>query len=74
MGWDELKPLMIDNIKDSIKTLLTVICDKSSSNGLLPFEMKIANVVPIFNRGMRYCFETIGPYLFYQFFLTYLKD
>ena len=58
-GWYELKPLMMKNIKETIKTPSTHICNKSFSSVLFPFEMKIANVVPIFKSGL---------YLFYQFF------
>ena len=41
-GRDELKPLMMTNIKESIKTPLTHICNKSFISGLFLFEMKIA--------------------------------
>ena len=67
-GWDELKPLIMKNIKESIKTPLTHICNKSFSSGLFPSELKIANVVPIFKSGMKWYFQTIDRYLFYQFF------
>ena len=64
-GRYELKPLMMKNIKESIKTLSTHICNNSFSSVLSPFEMKIANVVPIFKSGL---------YLFYQYFLNYWND
>ena len=60
-GWDELKPLMMKNIKESIKTPLTHICNKSFITGLLPFEMKIANVVPIFKSGDDMVFSNYRP-------------
>ena len=60
-GWDELKPLMMKNIKESIKTPLTHICNKSFSSGLFPFEMKIANVVPIFKSGDDMVFSNYRP-------------
>ena len=60
-GWDELKPLMMKNIKESIKTPLTHICNKSFISGLFPFEMKIANVVPIFKSGDDMVFLNYRP-------------
>ena len=60
-GWDELEPLMMKNIKESIKTPLTHICNKSFSSGIFPFEMKIANVVPIFKSGDDMVFSNYRP-------------
>ena len=57
----ELKPLMMKNIKESIKTPLTHICNKSFISGLFPFEMKIANVVPIFKSGDDMVFSNYRP-------------
>ena len=42
---------MMKNIKESNKTPLTYICNISFSSGHFPFEMKIANVVPISKSG-----------------------
>ena len=60
-GWDELKPLMMKNIKESIKTPFTHICNKSFISGLFPFEMKIANVVLIFKSGDDMVFSNYRP-------------
>ena len=60
-GWDELKPLIMKNIKESIKTPLTHICNKSFSSGLFPSELKIANVVPIFKSGDEMVFSNYRP-------------
>ena len=60
-GWDELKPLMMKNIKESIKTPMTHICNKSFISGIFPFEMKIANVVPIFKSGDDMVFSNYRP-------------
>ena len=60
-GWDELKPLIMKNIKESIKTPLTHICNKSFSSGLVPSELKIANVVPIFKSGDEMVFSNYRP-------------
>ena len=60
-GWVELKPLMMKNVKESIKTPLTHICNKSFISGLFPFEMKIANVVPIFKSGDDMVFSNYRP-------------
>ena len=60
-GWDELKPLVMKNIKESIKKPLTHIFDKSFSSGLFPSELKIANVVPIFKSGDEMVFSNYRP-------------
>ena len=60
-GWDELKPLIMKSIKESIKTPLTHICNKSFSSGLFPSELKIANVVPIFKSGDELVFSNYRP-------------
>ena len=60
-GWDELKPLMMKNIKESVKTPLTHICNKSFISGIFPFEMKIANVVAIFKSGDDMVFSNYRP-------------
>ena len=52
---------MMKNIKESIKTPLTHICNKSFISGLFPFEMKIANVVPIFKSGDDMVFSNYRP-------------
>ena len=49
------------NIKESIKTPLTHICNKSFSSGLFPSELKIANVVPIFKSGDEMVFSNYRP-------------
>ena len=59
--WDELKPLVMKNIKESIKTPLTHICNKSFSSGLFPSELKIANVIPIFKSGDEMVFSNYRP-------------
>ena len=39
-GWDELKPLVMKNIKESIKTPLTHICNKSFCSGFFPLNWR----------------------------------
>ena len=60
-GWDEPKPLVMKNIKESIKTPLTHICNKSFSSGLFPSELKIENVVPIFKSEGEMVFSNYRP-------------
>ena len=50
-GWDELKPSVIRGIKEFIKMPLRHICNLSFNTGLFPWELKVANVVPIFKSG-----------------------
>ena len=56
-----MKNITMNNIRKSIKTPLTHICNKSFSSGLFPFEMKIANVVPIFRSGDDMVFLNYKP-------------
>ena len=49
------------NIKESIKTPLIHICNKSFSSGLFPPELKIANVVTIFKSGDEMVFSNYRP-------------
>ena len=60
-GWDELKPLIVKNITESTKPPLTPVCNKSFSSGLLPSELKIANVVPISKSGDEMVFSNYRP-------------
>ena len=47
--WDDLRPKTIKDIKDYIKLPLTHICNLSFTSGVFPTELKLANVVPIYN-------------------------
>ena len=67
-GWDELKQLIMKNIKESIKTPLTHICNKSFSNGLFPSELKKQMWYQYSNQGMKWCFQIIGLCLSYHYF------
>ena len=60
-GWDELKPSIIKGIKQFIKVPLRHICDLSFSAGVFPWELKIANVVPIFKSGDDMLFSNYRP-------------
>ena len=62
VGWDELKPLIMKkSIKESIKTPLTHICNKSFNNELYTSELKMANVVPIFKSEDEMVFSNYRP-------------
>ena len=60
-GWDELKPSLIKGIKQFIKVPLRHICNLSFSAGVFPWELKIANVVPIFKSGDDMLFSNYRP-------------
>ena len=47
-GWDELRPNMINHVKQDIKLPLAHICNLSFGTGVFPSDFKIANLVPIF--------------------------
>ena len=49
MGWFKAKH--DKNIKESITTSLVQICNRSFETGIIPSELKIANVVPIYKSG-----------------------
>ena len=60
-GWDELKPSVIRGIKEFIKMPLRHICNLSFNTGVFPWELKVANVVPIFKSGDDMLFSNYRP-------------
>ena len=60
-GWDELKPSIIKTVKDRIKTLLAHIDNLSFDTGIFPVELKITNIVPIFESGDECIFTNYRP-------------
>ena len=50
-GWDELKLSIIKTVKDSIKFPLAHIGYLSFDTGILPVELKIAKIEPIYKSG-----------------------
>ena len=60
-GWDELKPVIMKNIKHCIAKPLTHMCNLSFKTGVFPQQMKIANVVPIYKSGDEDMFSYYRP-------------
>ena len=60
-GWDELKPCVMRGIKEFIKMPLRQICILSFNTGVFAWELKIANVVPIFKSGDDMLFSNYRP-------------
>ena len=60
-GWDDLKSSMIKHIKESIIVPLVHICNRSFATGIFPSELKIANVVPIYESGDEMAFSNYRP-------------
>ena len=60
-GWDELKPVIMKNVKHCIAKPLTHICNLSFKTGVFPQQMKTANVVPIYKSGDEKMFSNYRP-------------
>ena len=60
-GWDELKPVIMKNVKHCIAKPLTDICNLSFKTGIFPQQMKTANVVPIYKSGDEKMFSNYRP-------------
>ena len=50
-GPDNLKPLLLKELRDEIAQIIKVIFDKSLQTGTLPIEWLTANVMPVFKTG-----------------------
>ena len=64
IGWDELKPGIIKNIKGCITMPLAHICNLSFKRvfkRVFPMQLKIANVVPIYKTGNEHVFSNYRP-------------
>ena len=60
-GWDEFTQQMIKEIRTSINSPLVHICNLSLQQGLLPDELKIANVLTLFKACDPYVFNNYRP-------------
>ena len=60
-GWDELKPVIMKNIKHCSAKPLTHICNLSFKTGVFPQQLKTANVVPIYTFGDEDIFSNYRP-------------
>ena len=60
-GWDEFTKQMIKEIRSSINSPLVHICNLSLQQGLLPDELKIANVLILFKACDPYVFNNYRP-------------
>ena len=60
-GWDDLRPRIMKLIQNCIKSPLAHICNRSFMTGILPSELKIANVVPVFKSGDDMVFSNYRP-------------
>ena len=60
-GWDELKPSVIRGIKEFINMPLRHICNLSFNTRVFPWELKVANIVPIFKSGDDMLFSNYRP-------------
>ena len=67
-GRDELKPRIMEFIKQSIKIPSTHISNLSFQTGVFPTELKIVNVVPIFKSGDETIFTNYMPVSVLPFF------
>ena len=53
-GPDQIRPLILKELRDQIAPILQVICTRSYETGELPREWKSANVVPIYKKGSKH--------------------
>ena len=60
-GWDGIKPGIVKHIKEIVCIPLKHICNMSFQSGIFPFELKIANVVPIFKTSDEMVFSNYRP-------------
>ena len=60
-GWDEIPPRIIKSVKDDITNIITYLCNLSFSTGIVPDELKIAKVVPIYKSGLSSNFTNYRP-------------
>lgn len=50
-GWDTMAPRVIKSVSDVISAPLTHVLNLSLTQGIVPFELKIARVTPIYKSG-----------------------
>ena len=60
-GWDDIAPKVIKSVKDHIKTVLVYLCNLSFITGIVPKELKLAKVVPVFKSGTNNEFTNYRP-------------
>ena len=60
-GWDEIKSSIVKHIKEIICIPLKHICNMSFAFGIFPFELKMANIVPIFKSSDEMVFSNYMP-------------
>ena len=60
-GWDEIPPRVIKSVKDDITNIITYLCNLSFCTGIVPDELKIAKVVPIYKSGLSSNFTNYRP-------------
>ena len=52
-GDDGMGSLMLNELANELKGVLTIICNRSMSESKIPNDWKIANVTPIFKKGKK---------------------
>ena len=60
-GWDGFQAKLVKHVKDVIAPVLVHVCNLSLESGVFPYELKIANVVPIFKAGEDDIFSNYRP-------------
>ncbi len=74
-GWDDLKPNIIKHVCQYITLPVTHIVNLSVENGIVPWELKKAKVIPIFKGGDKKVFKNYRPVLVLPvFFQKYYND
>ena len=50
-GPDQLKPLLLKELRDEIASIIKIIFEKSLQTGKLPSDWVTANIMPVFKKG-----------------------
>ena len=73
-GTDEIPVFLIKQVISSVAVQFAFDCNASFETGKMPDLLKIAQICPVFKKGAKMTFKTIGPFLFYQRFPKLLRS
>ena len=60
-GWDEVNAMLLKSMINDIRDPLCHICNMSLEEGIFPSQLKIANVLPLFNAEESFQFNNYRP-------------
>ena len=62
------------NLEPALTKSLTLLINQVLKTGIFPDKLKIAKVIPVYQKVRKQFSVIIGPYHLYQLFLKYLKQ